>query len=84
MVFSDPKFLFLLLPIALVAGLLTRRSPLFSPVILVVSLVFFYWTSGAYTLLLIASIVACRMLSRAMTTGGATAIDTVAERISFS
>ena len=58
MVFSDPKFLFLLLPIALVAGLLTRRSALFSPVILALSLVFFYWTSGAYTLLLVASIVA--------------------------
>lgn len=57
MVFSDPKFLFLFLPVALLAGLAVRKSPLFSPVILAFSLVFFYWSSGIFTLLLIASIV---------------------------
>lgn len=58
MVFSDPKFLFVFLPAALIAGLLFRRTALFSPVILLFSLVFFYWSSGAYTLLLLASIAA--------------------------
>ena len=56
MVFSDPKFLFLFLPIALIGGILVRRTPLFSPVILAFSLVFFYWSSGVYTLLLVGSI----------------------------
>jgi len=58
MVFSDPKFLFVFLPAALIAGLLFRRTALFSPVILLFSLIFFYWSSGAYTLLLLVSIAA--------------------------
>ena len=57
MVFSDPKFLFLFLPVALLAGLAVRKSPLFSPAILVFSLIFFYWSSGIFTLLLVASII---------------------------
>ncbi|MBB6408809.1 MBOAT family O-acyltransferase [Mesorhizobium sangaii] len=57
MVFSDQAFLFLYLPITLLLGSLLSRTRLFSPFIFLSSLIFFYWSSGVYVLLLLFSIV---------------------------
>lgn len=56
MVFSDQIFLFGFLPLALLLGLPSVGTPLRGLVILILSLVFFWWSSGDFTLLLIASI----------------------------
>ena len=56
MVFSDQAFLFVFLPVALLFGILVRRTRYFPAVILIFSLAFFYWSSGSYVLLLLASI----------------------------
>lgn len=57
MVFSDQSFLFVFLPVALILGLCTRRTSWFAVTSLMISLVFFYWSSGAYTLVLLFSII---------------------------
>tara|TARA_R110000751_G_scaffold234229_3_gene335403 strand:- start:24088 stop:25509 length:1422 start_codon:yes stop_codon:yes gene_type:complete len=56
MVFSDPAFIFWFLPFALILGLSCIRTALFPWVVFAVSLLFYYWTSGSYTLLLVSSI----------------------------
>jgi alginate O-acetyltransferase complex protein AlgI len=56
MVFSDQAFLFVFLPVALLFGILVRRTRYFPAVILIFSLSFFYWSSGSYVLLLLVSI----------------------------
>ena len=56
MVFSDQVFLHAFLPLALALGLLTQRTRAGPATIFVLSLGFFYWSSGHYTLLLLASI----------------------------
>ena len=56
MVFSDQAFLFLFLPMTLLIGTCLHGTRFLSPSILLSSLVFFYWSSGAYVLLLLTSI----------------------------
>ena len=55
MVFSDASFLFLFLPLALVIGLAAQRVA-FVPAVLLTSLLFYFWTGGAMTIILVASI----------------------------
>ena len=55
MVFSDPSFLFLFLPIALAGGLAFRRFG-FAPFVLLASLLFYFWSAGYDTWILIFSI----------------------------
>jgi alginate O-acetyltransferase complex protein AlgI len=57
MVFSDQTFLFIFLPVSIGLGVLSSGTRLFPVSILIFSLIFFYWSSGAYALLLVASIV---------------------------
>ena len=56
MVFSDQAFIFLFLPFALAIGLAAARTKAFHIALLCLSLLFFYWTSGFHTLLLLISI----------------------------
>lgn len=63
MVFSDPAFLFAFLPISL-ALILLLSGKAHSLSILALSLVFYYWTSGALTVLLAASIFGNWLLGR--------------------
>jgi len=56
MVFSDQTFLYLYLPFTLAIGTLLHRTRFFPTFILLSSLIFFYWSSGAYVLLLLTSI----------------------------
>jgi alginate O-acetyltransferase complex protein AlgI len=55
MVFSDASFVFLFLPVALTISLLLHRIA-FAPVLLVSSLVFYWWSAGNATLILVLSI----------------------------
>jgi len=56
MVFSDQAFIFLFLPFALAITLAAARTKAFHIALLCLSLLFFYWTSGFHTLLLLISI----------------------------
>ncbi|XSG82633.1 MAG: MBOAT family O-acyltransferase [Methyloligella sp. ZOD6] len=56
MVFSDQSFVFFFLPLALAVCLGLWRTRAFHGAVLLFSLVFFYWSSGWLTLVLIASI----------------------------
>jgi len=56
MVFSDQSFVFLFMPIAILTCIAVLRTRLFHLAILFFSLTFFYWSSGALTLILIFSI----------------------------
>jgi len=56
MVFSDQAFLYLYLPVTLLLGVILSGTRLFPPFILLSSLVFFYWSSGLYVVLLLVSI----------------------------
>lgn len=56
MVFSDQAFLFIYLPVALSLGSFLSRTGFFSPFMLISGLIFFYWSSGIYILLLVFSI----------------------------
>lgn len=56
MVFSDQSFLFLFLPVTLVIYFTLRATPFATTVILLASLVFYFWTSGFHVLLLVASL----------------------------
>ena len=59
MVFSEPVFLFVFLPIALaLIAAAARRPSLHSATILVSSLTFYYWSSGALVWLLIGCVFA--------------------------
>ena len=55
MVFSAGNFLFFFLPVALSIAFFARPSA-FRPSLLVVSLVFYYWSSGSYVIILIADL----------------------------
>jgi alginate O-acetyltransferase complex protein AlgI len=55
LVFSDASFVFLFLPLALTAGLLLRRVA-FAQTILVLSLVFYFWTAASQTWILVLTI----------------------------
>ncbi|MFH1795076.1 MAG: MBOAT family protein [Pseudomonadota bacterium] len=67
MVFSDQAFLYLYLPITLLLGVILNGTRFFPPFILLSSLVFFYWSSGLYVVLLLVSI--------ALNYGGALAVE---------
>ncbi|MER9260845.1 MBOAT family protein [Mesorhizobium sp. M0619] len=56
MVFSASNFLFFFLPIALAIALFAKPSA-FRPSLLVLSLAFYYWSSGSYVIILIADVV---------------------------
>jgi alginate O-acetyltransferase complex protein AlgI len=56
MVFSDQAFLYLYLPVTLLLGVILNGTRFFSLFILLSSLIFFYWSSGLYVLLLLVSI----------------------------
>jgi len=71
MVFSEPIFLFLYLPIALLAIALTlfvRRGH--SATLLALSLTFYFWSSGALTLLLIGCVAVNWALARTIRMSG--------------
>ncbi|WP_128292138.1 MBOAT family O-acyltransferase [Afifella aestuarii] len=56
MVFSSQVFVFFFLPAALFAGIATRHSRYFPLTVFLSSMVFFFWSSGALTLVFLASI----------------------------
>ena len=53
MVFSSPVFLFLFLPLVLLFTLLAGRRSAQNSVLLVASLIFYWWGEGVYTLLML-------------------------------
>ena len=55
-VFSDQSFVFLFLPAALVLYFAFRSTPLALAIVLITSLVFYYWSAGIQSLILVASI----------------------------
>jgi alginate O-acetyltransferase complex protein AlgI len=55
-VFSDQSFVFLFLPAALVLYFVFRSTPLALAIVLITSLVFYYWSAGIQSLILVASI----------------------------
>lgn len=55
MVFSASNFLFFFLPVALSIAFFARPSA-FRPSLLVLSLVFYYWSSGSYVIILVADL----------------------------
>ena len=55
-VFSDQSFVFLILPAALVLYFAFRATPLALAIVLLTSLVFYYWSAGFQSLILVASI----------------------------
>ena len=56
MVFSSPVFLFLFLPLTLLAVLLARSTGARNTVLLIASLLFYAWGEGVYLLLMLATI----------------------------
>ena len=56
MVFSSPYFVFLFLPISLFIGLLCRRNA-YLPALFVVSLLFYFWSSGPKVYVLLSIII---------------------------